>query len=264
MSFSDETLMAYADGELTPPERAEVERAMRGDPELAARVVRHQALRADVFAAFAPVLEEPVPARLSAIALPGKVADLAAARADRGARADGTEGADVRAVAPAASLATRRAWSWAQWGGMAASLAIGVLAGSILLGGGTPQSGIASADGALVATGALAEALSTQLAADVPVGAKVRIGVSFIAKDGALCRSFSMGTAAGLACRGGAQWKLPVVAEAERGTAGAYRQAGSAMPAAVLAAIDERIAGAALDAEGERSARRGGWASRQK
>lgn len=261
MSFSDETLMAYADGELAPPERAEVEQAMRGDPELAARVAQHQALRADVFAAFAPVLEEPVPARLTATALPEKVADLAAARAGRGARADRTGSTDARAVALDTSGTPRRAWSWAQWGGMAASLAIGVLAGSVLLGGGSPQSGIASADGALVATGALAEALSTQLAANTAGDAKVKIGVSFAAKDGALCRSFSVGTAAGLACRSGAQWKLPVVAEAEQeqGKAGAYRQAGSAMPAAVLAAIDERIAGAALDAEGERSAQQRGW-----
>ncbi|MTW05150.1 anti-sigma factor family protein, partial [Pseudoduganella ginsengisoli] len=78
MSFSEETLMAYADGELAPPEREQVERAMQGDPELAARVARHQALRSDVFAAFAPVLDEPVPARLAAAALPDKVADLAA------------------------------------------------------------------------------------------------------------------------------------------------------------------------------------------
>lgn len=258
MSLSDETLMAYADGELAQPEREEVERAMRGDPEVAARVARHQALRADVFGAFAPVLDEPLPARLTAAALPGKVADLAAVRASGSGRAE------AAAAVPPDPRAPRRGWSWAEWGGMAASLAVGVLAGSMLLGGNQSQSGIASADGALVATGALAEALTSQLASSAPGGAKVTIGVSFAARDGAFCRSFRIGAAAGLACRNGAQWTLPVMAEAERGAAGDYRQAGSAMPAVVLEAIDARIAGPALDAEGERAARQDGWVRRGK
>jgi hypothetical protein len=253
MSFSDETLMAYADGELEPAARAEVESAMRGDPEVAARVARHQALRTDVFAAFAPVLDEPVPARLSAAAMPAKVADLDAARAAHQASA---------AVAPA------RGWSWAQWGGMAASLAIGVLAGSLLLGGGgsagQPQSAIAAVDGALVARGALADALSSQLASGAAGGAGVKIGVSFAAKDGTLCRSFTIGAAAGLACRQGGQWTLPVMAEAPQGAHSEYRQAGSAAPAVVLDAIDARISGPALDAEGERAARQGGWVRQPK
>lgn len=249
MSFSEETLMAYADGELAQPEREQVELAMQGDPDLAARVARHRALRMDVFAAFAPVLEEPMPPRLSAAVLPDKVVDLAS----------------VRSGAAAEARPPRRAWSWAEWGGMAASLAVGVLAGSVLLGGGQSQSGIAGAGGALVATGALADALSSQLAAagNVPGEAQVHIGVSFAAKDGTLCRSFTMGTAAGLACRNGAQWTLPVVAETEQGGAGEYRQAGSAMPAAVLEAIDARIAGPALDADGERAARQAGWVRRK-
>ncbi|WP_460826233.1 anti-sigma factor family protein, partial [Massilia terrae] len=61
MNISDDVLMAYADGELEAPQRAEVEQAMRADPKVAAAVERHRALRADVFAAFAGVLDEPVP-----------------------------------------------------------------------------------------------------------------------------------------------------------------------------------------------------------
>lgn len=251
MSFSDETLMAYADGELEPAEREQIERAMRDDLDLAARVERHRALRMDVFAAFAPVLDEPMPARLTAAALPDKVASLDAVRG----RA---------AVAPAAP---RRAWSWREWGGMAASLLVGLLAGNLLTGDGqspTTVATVASADGALAATGALAEALSSQLAVSQPSGADIKIGVSFVARDGALCRSFIAGTAAGLACRSGGQWTLPVVTEVEQQGGGQYRQAGGAMPAAVMDAIDARIAGPALDAEGERAARQEGWARRGK
>ena len=83
--------------------------------------------------------------------------------------------------------------------------------------------------------------------------------MTFAATDGALCRSFIAGSAAGLACRSGDQWKLAVLAEAEKGASGDDRQAGSAMPAAVLEAIDARIAGPALDAQAEKAAQQRGW-----
>jgi hypothetical protein len=86
----------------------------------------------------------------------------------------------------------------------------------------------------------------------------VRLGVSFRATDGHYCRSFTLGTTAGLACRDGDAWRIPVLAEGEA-EHGAYRQAGSALPAAVLDAIDQRIAGQALDAQAERAARERGW-----
>lgn len=257
MSFSDETLMAYADGELHVLQRAAVERAMRDDPELAARVAQFRELRSDVFAAFAPIVEEAVPARLAAAALPAKVADLDAERAARNA---------------AATPAPRR-WSWPEWGGMAAALVVGVLAGSVLLqgggggdgsGAGKPALAVAgSADGALLAQGPLADALSQQLAGDAPGQGKVTIGLSFVSRDGALCRSFTMGASAGLACRDGGRWTLPVLAatgqDAGPAAAGEYRQAGSAMPPAVLDAIDARISGATLDAQAEQAARQRGW-----
>jgi hypothetical protein len=116
------------------------------------------------------------------------------------------------------------------------------------------------AGGKLVAQGQLATALSQQLAAG---DGAVRIGVSFAAKDGALCRSFIAGGTAGLACRNGKQWQVPVMAEAAPAAAGDYRQAASAMPAAVLDAVDARIAGPALDAKAEQEAVQRGWQSRQ-
>jgi anti-sigma factor RsiW len=256
MSFSDETLMAYADGELAEPALSEVERAVRTDPAVAARVAQHQALRADVFAAFAGIADEPVPPRLVAAALPGKVADLSAVRAARAGAAHHA------AASQTAGQAQRGRWSWPEWGGMAAALAMGVLVGSVALGGGAAREGaaaiaVAGADGALVAQGPLAVALSQQLAGTK--GGTVDIGVSFAATDGALCRSFTMRQSAGLACRSGEQWKLVMMTEPAKGQTGAYRQAGSAMPSAVLDAIDARIAGAALDAQAEQAARQRGW-----
>lgn len=241
MSFSDEILMAYADGELEAPLREQIERAMRSDPQVAAAVQRHRALRADVFAAFAGVLDEPVPDRLQPRepASPVRI--------------------DALASAGARPLPAR--WSWMQWSAMAASLAVGVLAGALGWRGmhaGADAAPFARQGDALVAQGALATALSQQLAAAAPGAGGVQMGVSFRATDGHYCRSFTLGATAGLACRSGQDWRIPVLAEGEAAQ-GAYRQAGSALPAAVLDAIDGRIAGRALDAQAERAARARGW-----
>ena len=229
MTYSDDTLMAYADGELDPAERAAIEQAMRTDPAIAAAVERHRALRADVGAAFAGILDEPVPARLLPAA-PANVVSLEAVREKR------------------------RRWSWPEWGALAATLVVGVLAGKMIPGGGPA---IAGNGNQVVARGELASALDRQVGGRTD-GA-VQVGVSFAARDNRYCRSFVMGTSAGLACREGGQWKIPVLTEAEREAAGGYRQAGSALPPAVLDAIDARIAGKPLDAAGEEAARARGW-----
>jgi anti-sigma factor RsiW len=64
MTISEETLMAYADGELDAAARASVEAAMQEDPEIRERVARHHALREAMQGAFSAVLKEPVPERL--------------------------------------------------------------------------------------------------------------------------------------------------------------------------------------------------------
>jgi len=234
MTFSDDTLMAYADGELDPAERAAIEQAMRTDPAIAAAVARHRALRADVAAAFGGILDEPVPARLQPVpsTAPASVLSLEAARAKR------------------------KRWSWPEWGALAATLVVGVLVGKTVAGGAAPA--IAGNGGQVVAQGALASALDRQVGGGKADDA-VKVGVSFAARDGQYCRGFVMGTSAGLACRAGGQWRIPVLAEVAPEATGGYRQAGSALPAAVLDAIDERIAGKPLDAAGEEAARARGW-----
>lgn len=243
MKFSDETLMAYADGELDPATRSAVERAIRADPTLAAKVRQHTAMRSNVFAAFAPITDEPVPPRLTAATRSGKVIQLNTARV---ARTEATQ--------------EKRRWSWAEWGGIAAALIVGVLAGGAGVIGLQEQPPLAATSGgALLAQGDLAEALSTQLAGVTAQGAQVKVGVSFEAKDGGYCRTFMMGASAGLACRNGAEWNVPVMGQAAQGAAGEYRQAGSEMPPMVLDAIDERIVGQTLDATAEEAARARGW-----
>jgi negative regulator of sigma E activity len=246
MRFTEETIMAYADGELDDTTRFEVELAMRQDPALAEKIRQHRLLRSNVFGAFASTLEEEVPQRLQAAVRSGKVVQLDSVR-------------QLRTPQAAPPKRQRPSWSWPEWGALAATLIVGVLAGGIgsqNLGGAQ----LAALDGgALKAEGKLAAALTQQLAGAAPADAEVRLGVSFVAKDGNFCRSFMLPKMAGLACRSGDDWRIPVMASSAAGAAGDYRQAGSAMPAAVLDAIDERIAGKALDADDEGEARKRGW-----
>jgi hypothetical protein len=240
MKYTDEMLMAYADGELDPGERAGIEAAMRADPAVAQAVARHRALREDVFAAFAGVLDEPVPERLRTAAGP-RVFQLDEARERR------------------AKAAEARRWSWPQWGAMAATLVLGILIGSfgpgLLHGSGGPAFAT-GANGELAASGRLDEALTRQLAG-AAVG-DVRVGLSFASKSGSYCRSFVMGATAGLACREQGRWQIPVLApSAAQDTA--YREAATELPQAVLDAVDERISGTSLDAAAERRARDRGW-----
>lgn len=278
MNFSDETLMAYADGELGEPRRSAVEAAERDDPAVAASIARHRALRANVFAAFAGVLDEPVPARLRAAGTgagaetgtgtgtgdgartqtrSGTIASLDAAR-ERKAKAR-----EAVQVAKAAGVPQR---AWPRWGALAASLAVGVLAGSVWMkagiGGGDAGFVATDASGRLVARGELDGALSQQLASDAQPDKRVQVGVSFAARGGGYCRSFSAGRSAGLACREGDTWRIPVLQDAPAPApagSGAYRQAAGTAPAAVLEVIDERIDGMTLDAAAERAARDRGW-----
>ncbi len=244
MNFSDETLMAYADGELDVATRAAVEAAMATDPQLAQRVARHRALRGRLRGALDPVLDEPLPQRL--------LASVHGAPAQR--RADN--------VIPLKPKAAPR-WSWPQWGAIAASLVGGALLGPLLLR--TPAGAVlVSRDGQVLASGALARALTEQLASNQPPGAPVQIGVSFRARNGDYCRTFVLrdkSALAGLACRGHQAWRLEVLAQnpaSPVATAG-YRPASSALPASVARALDELIAGEPLDAGAEAAARAQGW-----
>ncbi len=243
MSFSEEILMAYADGEVDEATRRAVEQAIRHDPQLAAKVRRHQALRQDVFGAFAPTLDEAVPQRLRAAIRSPKVVHLDAVRAARQAP-----------VQP-----PPRRWSWPEWGAIAATLVLGLGAGALTMRALHEQPQLALENDALTAHGSLAAALTTQLASAAPRQASARVGLSFVSREGVYCRTFMLARQSGLACRAGDGWRVPVLADGGSEPGSNYRQAGSALPAAVLDAIDERIAGKALDIGAEQAARDKHW-----
>ena len=85
MTVTREDLAAYADGEL-PPERAQqVAQAVERDPELVQQLAAHRALKDRLAGHFAPIAEQPVPDRLSAMLAreTAPVSDIATAREKR-------------------------------------------------------------------------------------------------------------------------------------------------------------------------------------
>ena len=153
----------------------------------------------------------------------------------------------------------RPGWTTRHWAAVGAALAVGAVAGAFgwqALGPDPDLMTLRTSDGALVARGKLVEALGEQLASPGPSESGVRIGVTFVSKDGSYCRSFVVDTSAGLACRAGGRWTVPVLAQA--GADAAWVD-GSVLPPAVQAAIDSRIVGATLDPVAERAAQQRGW-----
>ncbi|MEF9929755.1 MAG: hypothetical protein RR983_13970 [Massilia sp.] len=249
MTFSDDLLIAYINGDLAEPARAALERAMRADPILNARVAQHRAeLRSRQ----------------------GRSVGVSANGHDGGASAQrpvpyGAKVVQLNSLRPGRPMpiplpqAPESSWRRLHWvtltAALLASAALGAFAWHHLAQG--PGLAVLDHDnGLLVARGALVDALSDQLATPGPSDSGVRIGITFLAKDGGYCRSFVVDTTAGLACLKGGRWTIPVLTQ---GTAGAAWLDGVVPPPAVRDAIAARIAGDALDPAAERAAQKRGW-----
>ena len=232
--IDDDLLMAFADGELYEIARARVERAVAADPALRARLEQQQRVRATLAAFYGPTAEEAVPERLRAM-LDTNVVDFAAARPHR---------------------ARPR---WQDLAALAATLVLGLALGRALL---VPAAGpVGVENGTMIAQGPLAAALDTQLASAQASDTATRIGTSFAAADGRLCRTFDSAAMAGLACKGDQGWQLIMTAAGSAAPQSGYRQAGSAAPL-VAQAAQELMTGEPFDAAAERQARDSGWRHR--
>jgi hypothetical protein len=131
------------------------------------------------------------------------------------------------------------------------------MAASVLVGIAIGTQWPAHRAGDVVAGDRVAHALDTQLASDTP--GDVRVQLSFLDRDGRYCRTFTADQLAGLACKSDSRWDVVATARVAPAATGEMRQAASALPRAVLDAVDARIAGNALDASQERAARDRGW-----
>lgn len=222
MTVTREDLAAFADGELDPARAAEVAAAVAADPALADEVRAHRALRAQLAAHFAPIMEEPLPASLTAALQPSpdNVVSFGEARDRR-----------------------RTRWLWVAGPGLAASLALAVF---------MPRGGADYADGVL------AQALDRQLVARQRADAEPRILLSFRDEEGAYCRAFSGRRESGIACRDARGWSVVMRDGGSPASKGDYRMAG-ASSAAILERAQAMATGPALDAIEEEAAKERGW-----
>ncbi|HEV2561205.1 MAG TPA: hypothetical protein VGT78_03600 [Rhizomicrobium sp.] len=236
MTISDETLMAFVDGELSPEEMSRVEAVLRQQPELEAIVEQQRALRHELHASFASIMNAPLPDALRHTAMNAPVS------------------LQWRVRHALRSLFAPRALIWT--GIPAAALACGVVVGVLLDGG---SSALMNTQGnALVARGSLANALNQQLAS-AETGQGPKIGISFRDKSGRYCRTFNASNLAGVACRDAASWNIAALSESPKESTGAYATAGSAMPDLVRNAVQGMIEGSPLNAAAEKQARDQGW-----
>lgn len=277
--ISDETLMAYVDGELSPTETAAIDARLATDPALQTRLEPFAATRRKLAEAFDPILSDPVPESLIA-AIRNAPAPIAA-KAHRPASTLSTGGIRRILDAFAATLFP---------GGLplatAASVALLVSAGAMggWLAGQSQTSPAAEADliaaagGGLAAAGQLAAALESApslspaaLQAQMQTAAVMPLN-TFRTKASGLCREYRIHAAAGkpdhagLACRTEeGTWRVAVHVETPKqeanGAPGASYGTASGSPGnpAVDAVIDTLIAGDVLGPDEERTLRENGW-----
>lgn len=227
--ISDEQFFAWLDGELETGEAAAVDALVAADPVLQRRAEEHRALGARLTAAFDPIATAPVPDRLldAAHRREAEVVDLASRRA-----------------------ASRPISVRTQWAAMAATLALGFVAGAMINSGeSTP---VARQDGQLVASAGLEQALYTKLAS-AQAASGPRIGLTFRNAAGEICRSFTVDAASGLACHQGGDWRIRGLFQSGEGQQSEFRMAAGPDPR-LGALIDSTIAGEPFDAAAEKRA----------
>jgi hypothetical protein len=220
--FSDETLMAFADGEADPDTARAIDRAIRSDRELAARAEMFRRTSILAKQAFKADLELPVPDRLRA-SVRGAIE-----RATQGSDPPQREQTGTHGGLPPDRLPRSLFFTW--WSNrpmyaLAASLAalgIGVLgffAGSLSDGG----HGAYTMQGVTVTRGPAEQAAFLDALSYLPsgqrrelIGGDVEILASVRDRAASLCREFRISRrderTFGVACRSGGQWEVTAAA----------------------------------------------------
>jgi hypothetical protein len=246
MNFSDETLMAYVDGEADAEARAAIETALVRDPQLLQRIEQQRMLKSQLTAAFSAVLSEPIPQQLTE-------------RARTAPAGAPVLGADRNWLA-AAGRRTQR-WSWPEWGALAASLCIGILFTRAWES--SPVAPLTTVAGRVLAQGDLATDLATLSGGTTNPDSNITVGMSYLARSGHYCRTFTLPASAplaGVACHEGAQWRVQALIQTTAPSQPAqYRMAETAVPPMLLGLIESDIAGDPLDAQAEAAARARSW-----
>jgi hypothetical protein len=244
MTVTDEELLAYVDGELDTARSESLRQEIAASADLTRRVAEQRALRDRLRHAFDRTLDEPVPARLTELASRDRVIDFKSSSRQRPSRN-----------------------AWLSGLALAAGVVLGGVLGPVLLQLGGDQPNIIASGNDVAAGGALADALSQRLASEQTASDPIRLGVSFLARSGEYCRTFTSqrddAALAGLACRQGDAWRIEALqaVTVAAGDSEGYRQAATSLPPLILKAAEASMAGDPLDAAGESRARVRHWRS---
>ena len=273
---TDEILMAYADGELSPEETNALEALLNTDATLRMRLAPFVVTRREIASTFEPTLDEPVPEHLVA-------AVLRAPTPTRGGTANtaSDESWLNRTLAAIGSMLFPQGASLATAASVAVLISVGALGGWLASGSApaTETGLIATTGSGLTASGALAHALESTPSGTAWVGdengAAIVPVMSFRQTDSnGVCREYRVRNAAageadyaGLACRADdGQWRVAVhvetpkitTAQTETGS-GAYQTATGPNAPAVDAVADTLISGDALGPDEEKALLENGW-----
>lgn len=266
----DETLSAWLDGELTDERADELRARLDREPELAARLAQLEHTDERVRAAYAGVLDEPLPQSVLDLLAPASEHGAATRGSGHGAgdAVDATRGSDHSAGdaggADVIALRPRDPRRWLTLPVAAAAgiaLAVGVLVGHLAGPGPGPALVAGIVEPGTTLHGVLQSAPSAETRALGPnFAATPRL--TFRTAGGDYCRQIDVavpgGTTETLGCRRGGRWQVELTAFAAAAADGAFRPAaGDSTP--VRAAVDALLDGAPLDAEAERALIANGW-----
>ncbi len=269
--FSDERLMAFADGEMSPDEAALLEDAIARDPALQRRLETFHNTGRRLRHVFEVVEQVPVPQHLIDAVLRAPIA--AAATAPRQAPAPSSGLADfvsqVRAL-----FATP-----AGWAAVAATGVLVVAAGNALVGSRPTQDALGGGDLAAfnrvgsLAPASLARVLEAerggQISQIATEAGKITVApvMTFRSRDQQFCREYAAARGGdsevrGVACRETVGWRIvagsgPVSVQARDG--GAVRPAEGKSFRAIDEAVDALIEGDVLTKEAEMRVIARGW-----
>lgn len=258
MTYQDETLSAFIDGELPETEADTLRIDMAKDPVLKERVAQMRRANEAVKLAYSGIENEP---------LPQSVLDLFnKEEADNVVSLTGKQ--------PRVHAGILQRFSSAQWPmAMAASLALVVGFGLGQFGGGAPgvSGGAMQVAGVIAADNPVFDILENGASAELHManaetGLQVEPVLSLQREDGVFCREYFISDAKArfhnVACKEDGEWAVKFavnIPTAENSVDGSYIAASAESNALAADFIDRIILGDALDAEGEKNAMGGGW-----
>lgn len=268
---ADEMLMAYADGELTPPEQQALEQLLRQDPVLRSRLEPFIHTRMRLSTAFDAALREPVPDRLvEAIRRgpPRQPVKLPVQRPPVQRRVRSALAGMAATLAPNGFTPALAA----SWAGL---IVVGAAAGWI--GGYMASSPVIATSGSdLVAAGVLEQALEgnrSNFVSDTDSQGRTAVPLlSFKTKHNSVCREYRLLSGegsrdfAGLACRNAdGAWRIAVHVETAKlpppppPDAQDYGTARGPGNPSVDAVVDKLMAREPFGKEDEKALLKNGW-----